>query len=796
MLNYSFWEGLDVHCKYILENWENRYKNQLKNYLAKFDDVNLFALCEMLKLLPNSEISSDAKKEYLKILLQSNRTQELELLRHFLAYKVDIIGDHYDRLVEAQIIIKPKRGNAFLKLVDIYLHESKELTNLLIYSKWVRNASFAEKFKPSIPLKINFVTEFESKLSSFTTKLRKGNYKNLSFKYFGKVAQTEKHIFDIDRQIGDKLIKNIDKNKRNKLASDLLLSFNLDRDLLEVRCKDPRIIKKSVSILEEIIRIRFIKYMPEATEVNNNKFTNYIEEKPENVNLKIVGISFRNSKLVGSVPLGIPPSYKVESVEESIADLKSRQIIDTEITNITSINVRHDDKIKDIELFNEGRYLYFGLRKGSRLNDSELNKLSEEFEKIFGLGLNEKFSINLKDSLEDDINHIINKKSVDCNNAVLLSALGVLENKKLVTKREKNVYQCHICRKTNSRGGNCSHCNSSETSILESGFLVEIPRDRIVSFLISLLEEGIKVESKDMVRTWSKPYYFLRLSWNQMPIYIFVSFASLSAKIISHFRRSGLPIIIVSVGSHQNKDVSELSNFVEFDLTKLILEQLSAQEFNRLLKENVNSSSATITLRAKESIKKLIEPRDYHHDSFEDDTINILQYLFKSVEKWGKEKRGREIPEGLVYLSFLTNTGVNSRTFTWDCKYTYNEKYELGIGEKRKAESYIRQLIKSKEIKQFSESLDAYLLVINKVDENQFRKLAEYVIPKIRSWKGNIVLLKLEELIMLHNLFDRYSANQQFNFNEFKAKFANLVLRKRKERIIILREEDIKTLFL
>ncbi|MBI2573572.1 hypothetical protein HYV86_06930 [Candidatus Woesearchaeota archaeon] len=795
MINSDYWEKLDVHCKYILENWESREKRKLKNYLAKFDEKHLLSICELLELFPDPIVSKGVKEKLVELIMTSQKSKELGLLKDFSNFKLDLISDYYERLVTEGTIKIAKRGNAFLELIEIYHHSQSELSYLLTHSKWVRNASFAVQFKGGIPLRQEYITEFEERIQKFIQYLRKGNYKRVIFKFKGKLTVDGKIIFAIDRQVGDKLMRNIDKNKRNKLASDLLISFDCPTDKLEIRCKDPHVVKKSADAMQTILGIKFSKYMPEVTNVNNNKFTNYIEEIPDEVALKIVGVTFKNSKLSGTVPLAIPQSYRTDSIAGAIVDLKTRNIVDPQIINISSISLSFEDKIREIMLERDGTYFYFTLKPGSRTGDAEKGRLSLEFTKIFGFGLNEKFSMGEEQSIEERLNTIISRHEVDYQDEPLMKALSFLEERKIIKKKEKKLYQCTVCRTFNSQDGTCRHCTSSPTSLVEQKILFEIPRISVVNYLCKLLDKEIKAEKRDVTRTWSRSYQFLKLTYKQMPIYLFCSDSALSAKLISHFQRSGLPIIIVSYGVPHNKEINELSNFAEVELVDLITEKMSKEEFNRIIKDKAETSGAAIAGNARESIRKLKIFTECDQKSFEDDVVNVFQYIFKSVEKWGKEKTGVEIPEGLAYVSFENGVGVNNRTFGWDCKFSKKESYDLTMGEKRKAESYIRKLNKSKEVKEFSVTLSAFVLVINKASDDQFRKLGQYVIPKIRSWKGNIVLIKLEELLSLYSQFDRSYTKATFDMNEFKSRFCSIMMGKKGDRIVIIEKADIDYMF-
>ncbi len=796
MIEQDYWKNLDVNYGYIIENYEEHYKKKLETSLKNLDSTDLFDICEKLKIFNTHQIKNNVKKEYIGLILKSNYAQSLCLLFDFYKYKVDIVNDHFERLHTAKKVFFNTQRNTFIKLFEIFNFDKNELKNLLIFNYWYRNATFSHKFTPSIPLRQEFITDFENKIDDFNRALKKHKWKNLSFKYFGKISLDKKTIYSITRQTGDKLIRNIDQNKRNKVASDLLLSFDIFKNSLEIRCRDKNLIPKTIKILEKLIRLYFERTNIMLSSFDNKKFTTSLENEIKS-NLNIIGISFIESNLEGGVPLAIPPFYNGISITKSIIDLKNRKIIELNIDKINSIILRYEGKIREIELRHDGKFCVFSLKKRTSLNDKEIYNLSQEFTNYFGVGLDEKFNLKgEKLAPESIIKFILSQEEIEEPDMDTKTMIIKLKNSNLIDTKEENIYQCKMCRKTNPSEVVCPDCLSKSTNKIKTFTRIKINRDDIVNFIIKKINNTkIKVVDKKAIRTWSKKYLFLKLEYESINIFIFISFGYISSQLASFFQRAALPILSINVGKSLDDETLSLANFDFINIEDLYLGKISEKELSKRILNNITKNNSRIVGAATDSDKKLHHLKNYNENYFEDDIFNILKFLFRNVEKWGKERRGRELPEGLGEIEFISFNGNNKRSFSWDCKYTYNLFYNLDINEKRKAESYIRILNKSKEVKRISGHISSYILISNSFKDNQLLSFTEYITKKIRAWKGVIIFIELKEILRLYELINTNYQKILDNHNEFKKRLSDLLLEKTSQRYKKITLQNIEQIF-
>lgn len=792
----SYWEDLDVNCEYIIDDWEGHYNNKLEKFLAKLDEATLFDLCEMLETIPPTYNKEDIKKVLVFQIKNSTKSPLLGLLLNFHLYKAELIRDYFAQLCKEGKLKKINLSNTFSKLVHIYLTDKNELKNILIQHYWVRTVSFSQKYIPSIPFREEFIQDFEKKMHIFITNMEKRNWKNLSYRYFGKIKTNEGIIYSIVRQTGDKLIRNIDKNKRNKLANDLLLSYNFTHNFLEIRCKDKQVIKKTLKVLESLVRIYFSPQISINKDFRESVFIGALESLNSFEDGNIIGISFKKSRIDGSVPLSVLPSHNIDSITTSIIDLRDRKIVDLKLDNISSIIIKFKEKFREIQLLEKRPFLFFTLQKNMKINDYELNKLYETFRANFGLGLEERFSLEDRQiNKEEQINKIMGGGKLIISDSVEEEILKNLDKMGIISINYNLIYHCVNCRRINKKGSICPHCDSN-TRLIKSTINAVPIRDNIIDYVISqITDSSLNLVTKKSRRTWHRPYEFVKLSYHINPVYIYLCFENLSAHLISFFQRSSLPIIILNMGNSPNDDIISLTNFEQIQFAKIFLGEVSPKEFTDIIKKRVEQTNIDIVTSANISHKKLKDMKNYDYNQFEDDCFNLLKYVFREAEKWGKEKKGIEIPEGICEIRFNTKMGESTRTFSWDCKYAYGSDYHLNINEKRKAESYIRKLMSSKEIKDSSRDLNSYLLISNSITDDQFRKFAEYVIGKIRSWKGNIVLFELSALIGLFELYNKHYNTLIKRHNDFYRNIAKLFLEKKKNRFFRVTQWEIEVLF-
>ena len=109
--------------------------------------------------------------------------------------------------------------------------------------------------------------------------------------------------------------------------------------------------------------------------------------------------------------------------------------------------------------------------------------------------------------------------------------------------------------------------------------------------------------------------------------------------------------------------------------------------------ENLLLSNKTAVSRAadkayigmRKQIKKEMVDTTYSDKIFEDDVFAIFKDIFPNSLKWGKEKSGSAVPEGVISLSYNYLDEKDYIVFSYDCKLTeQKEGYELGKARAKK----------------------------------------------------------------------------------------------------------------
>jgi hypothetical protein len=154
--------------------------------------------------------------------------------------------------------------------------------------------------------------------------------------------------------------------------------------------------------------------------------------------------------------------------------------------------------------------------------------------------------------------------------------------------------------------------------------------------------------------------------------------------------------------------------------------------------------------------------QEYNDVTLEDDAYNIMRYIFRTGEKWGKASTGLTVPEGIVGYGFLKKMGGNwnkfLRSLIWDCKFTKSDSFDFNRNAQLQARDYIMRTNISKNIKEYSRELSAYINFTNAFNETQYNNFAKSL-KRIQGWNGDVVLFELKALIKLYRLMKR-------NFNE------------------------------
>ena len=193
--------------------------------------------------------------------------------------------------------------------------------------------------------------------------------------------------------------------------------------------------------------------------------------------------------------------------------------------------------------------------------------------------------------------------------------------------------------------------------------------------------------------------------------------------------------------------------------------------------------NAQINRSAIESAKNvklfLYDKKDYSYNDLEDDTFSILKDIFRNSEKWGKEFIGIAAPEGISGFTFSDNDRIFNVSFSWDCKFTENDYYEINnVNEVRKARDYIKKAIHSPSLKSFSKKLNAYFIVTNSIKLEHFERYSKKLLNIREENKPTINLMDLDALFELHRLYNVHYEELKTHDNTFLKNFFNTIVRR------------------
>jgi hypothetical protein len=225
--------------------------------------------------------------------------------------------------------------------------------------------------------------------------------------------------------------------------------------------------------------------------------------------------------------------------------------------------------------------------------------------------------------------------------------------------------------------------------------------------------------------------------------------------------KSYLPIIVVSVLKSLKGDIDNntSSNII---LKDMYIDNAKSHFKNGIinLKSNAITKISNASKASRDSLNNhTSQNAQYSKDELEDDTFNILKYIFRTGEKWGKEKTGETYPEGVIgYTTYFKKRKIGFKegkfTFIWDCKFHGGTTtYNFTRAEIDKARRYIKQANTSDAITKFSGMLNVYINFCNKYNITQYKNFSDslYNTKQREDWNGRVVLFDLDTLTSLYD---------------------------------------------
>lgn len=794
----EFWNELNVNYDHINEKTRDK----------KDEDTNL-----LLKKLPIESLKDIAdiygvkdeksnKTEYIKsIMLKCD--ENLLLIEQFMKRKKKSINEFYNYWIketEDSYI-----SSSIAKLLHIYKTSKCDLFQIMTLEEWNLKGSGYElestgKIK-SWEILDTIIDSNEARIE-FVDYLFEVSDQDRLYKVRSYCKCNSNSVVLMLYKLANDLPKvDFDQSKRFKEVEKILIKINTSNNSMHIKCKNKKDMIYIKSYFENKLKISF--------EISEGEiFSNYDEKifkenffttermyLPKLRDFQIDKIIFSESLLSKSPEFAI--SLPKRNIWPAVVDAVCKNLVNIDsLSVIKYINLNFNNISRSVRsyMLDDDSVIFRLLDSG--LDESAKKSISERFEMFFGIPLNKRIIDKLDKGMAHSIDFILRINSKDKVNEYSRKSFEQLCNDKII--ESKNIVK-YLCSNENCRHeieGNikdfhtCKTCGDDkyiEEKISEI-FILEKNLHKAVLNLISLGLD-IKTDSIKLVHPTinNKKLNMLMFNYKSKDYQVIIVNNTLSKKTIKELEKRIIPTIILyygverSVSQEMTPGTMEGIQFGELYINKDNKEQLKDlfEKTIESLDNRVHYQIVSGATTANDNLKRIIidgnkEDEVYSYNDLEDDAYAILKDIFMNSDKWGRENIGYPVPEGIFAMSYkTTDNDENERrhAFSYDCKLTAKDQgYDLGKSEQRKAEDYVEELNKLKQIRAYCSNncISAHIFIGNRFKATQIEGMKKHFNNKLADTCNTIpMFIEIKNLLKLHDWYRLNYENIKHNVNPF-----------------------------
>lgn len=788
----KYWENLGVSFRRYNELWESKSRNTLKRHIDKAKSIEIQYMTSLFELQESSELEN--------FIEDIEKGLPILCAFEFCKGKNKFIKEYctnFDGIFE---IIEIENPN--LAVLKLYKNSPESLKNIFTYYFW-RRTKTAQVFSPEVNIDKNHINKLKTKMNYITKYLSNHNLRKYSFVPFGILEKEPIFIFQIDRQTGDKIKRNIKGVIRDKSVSEFFLEFDIEKQKLKIKSKgklSESITTNLIISIEKALDLKLFKYS-EIIEEENYSYDRFQETltNPDQVTeneIKVINLTLNKTKLPHGIPLELSRKSKGIDIRASINQLIENDLINlSDILHINYLYIDYENKQRKItvkELEDSGEILL--KLDDSGLSEDESNNIKDKFLNQFGLPVDIPINpTEITKNFDKRAEYLLNSNTrLDPPRPIQIEDLRILKDKSLIRLQKLQRVKCLECGFGGIEKIETKYCTECEGKLRIIDEVIQVDPDKkgIKKYLIQLLtNEGLEISKKNAVRTFSgKKINLIEIRYGERKIFFYLSYESVNKKLLQYFQRASTPLFVIHMSHSFCRDLIDEKLFSQVRLSELInlgIEGFLDNFFSLKLDKQLTYCSAQISRSAIESAKNielfLYKKKDYSYNDLEDDTFSILKDIFRNSEKWGKEFIGIAAPEGISGFTFGDDDRTFNVSFSWDCKFTEKDYYDINdLSEVRKARDYIKKAIYSPSLKSFSKKLNAYFIVTNSIKLEDFEKYSEKVLRIREVNKPTINLIDLDALFEFHRLYNVHYEELMTHYDTFLKHFFNTIVRKSK----------------
>jgi len=647
----KYWNTLLVNINKIKEDWTQgtNYSNRLKLFLMANDADKKKKYIDFI--YPGNHIQKEDINSHYSVILKKPNAYYLQCLREFLYGKNKIIEEYIVNNGDSFNELETK--NPLLALLKIFVSDPNSLIGILLMKIWnSKNIDETFLFTPALSdRKIEqLINEINNVISAVKRK-KKGKYE-----YKGVYEFQNNHILWFEKQSSDKMQRAFSKNIRFKPSSDILFNINTEKYLLEIKCSNMLLLDTLADIIARKLAINLVYYYKDNDNpINLIKFQtglSTIQTDLEEETIGVCEIAFNRIKLSPSSPL-IIPKRSGRDIRKTLNELNREEIIDLKnIETVDYLKIIYNDCDRRIK-FNQNKDGTLTLKLDSRhLTREKMDRLCELFEEQFGIPIGKTIvETNETKILENTYNLILSSDIIDKVSEVVKINLADLKHKGLINYSGNKIYLCQSCRKTFSEVENCPNCGEKLKFILSK---VNVKRNtsKILNLIkTKLVSNGFNLKDTLIQRTYlNKKKNFVQIYYEKETFYLYFNDGANIEHMIEYFKHSNVPIIIINNSKRKLKDFDK-EIFPQISLAKLLImnDNQFKEYFNKILNKSKEKIETILMQSADHSSNRLNaylngNNNEYDENMLEDDTYNLMRYIFKTGEKWGKAVSGTTVP--------------------------------------------------------------------------------------------------------------------------------------------------------
>lgn len=780
LVNNEFWNEAKVNYERIDELYSDTGLKTMLSGLKQPERVDLFKILKIEKA--QNIVDND---DFFDVIRERSDFKNLVYLKEFISRKKRAVEELYERkFVESKTRFD---SSDYIKLVHLFYESPSFLYEVLVVHEWKSKGTgdlFDCSDKVSTTLLEGLATKegFQSKI---VDTLYKQSQQNNEYKVVAHSELSEKHyIFLMYKLTKDTKRPGFDMAKRVKDVDHLMFSINVADKIVEIKAPT----KTELYGIQKYFR----ENVSDLTEIKQKVFTEYSEvaltkvfregeaaggEEPED--FEINKIVFSNSLLSKSpeITIQLPKS----DIWLSVMDAFKRRVIDLnslkDIKQIFFTSEEHTRSVRSVPV-GEGNVLF-------KLDDSNLDEVKKKsimakFQQKFGFPINQPVENKFKAGESEKIDRLLRLSLDEISEESIL--YKELKQQGFIQEVEEIKYKCPHCNRTFelsevARGNVCPTCSGD--GIFETKHIDQkVEHDKIEKFVFALLKKYVQQESEceelptSTLSYRGKKFRVFKFSYDGQPYQCILSGSILPKSMLEMLERQLIPTMLIYYGvDRETTNVFSLDTIYQLTFGTIFTYREMSQFVELMgttmekLQESMQFLVNAAAVKANAAIKELGDRTEdlinYDEDMFEDDVFALIKHLVPNSEKWGKEMKGKPVPEGIFALQYMEKEGMESLqhkvVFSYDCKLTKDKRgYDLSSDEKRKGLDYINKLNNLREISAYCTNgqVTAHIFISNKFRDGQIQTMADYFHKEIgKEYIGKPIFITAKALGHLHSQF-------------------------------------------